>query len=223
MDKVDQRNPFKWDKVAFKSVSVRGPSQSFVLPSLDKPWPDMPVSLFRALASDVLDRIVVLCCSSSLLEPPRGLLSLLLTCRWFRDTLSIRARPELYADIFVTAFDIAAPRRRFITLNASFVADELVHRYTVLHRVRNVDVSDKHVVTDLWTIYLMILESDGLNERQLNAACALPFIVECMRQYLPHGAMRRLSDSNVTQVRSLSLWSFWLLVTYGVFAPRLQI
>src|SRR5213075_2151840 len=88
------------------------------------------------------------------------------------------------SQIFDTKFDIAAPRRRFTALHTICLASELVKRFQVFQRVRRRELSEHHIVGDLWTIYLMLLESDGLNERQLVSAGAFLFATECVRKYL---------------------------------------
>jgi hypothetical protein len=177
----------------------------------------MPTSRIESVPSDVLHHIVVLCCASSILKPPHVLLQLLLTCRGLYNALCMQARPELYADVFITRFDAAAPRRRLPAVKTSCFAAELTRRYHVLRRVNLGVISDEHVLADLWTFYLMVLESDHLNEKQLRAFNVMPFVVACVHKYLPQSAEQSLEGSQLYQLRSLSLWLFWHLVSYGTF------
>jgi hypothetical protein len=177
----------------------------------------MPTSRIESVPSDVLHHIVVLCCTSSILKPPRVLLQILLACRGLYNALCMRTRPELYADLFITRFDVAAPRRRLPALKTSCFAAELTRRYHALRRVSLRVISNEHVLADLWTLYLMVLESDYLNEKQLRAFDVTSYVVACVHKYLPRSAEQSLEGFQLYQLRSLSLWLFWHLVSYGAF------
>jgi hypothetical protein len=171
----------------------------------------MSSSHFESMPNDILQHIAVLCGYTSGWRPPQDILRLLLTSRRLYDALSFQARPEVYAQIFEAKFDLAAPRRRLPPLRTYSLASEFVHRFKVLRRVRHSEVSDHHIQSDLWTLYLMQLESDGLNEKQLAAAGAFYFAVECIRRYIyPHAAITQLDQSQLDHVRSLSVWLLYL-------------
>ncbi|WFD36034.1 hypothetical protein MCUN1_002905 [Malassezia cuniculi] len=116
----------------------------------------------RALPVEVLERVAYEAVRTDT-GPPAGLTSLLLVSRHVHDTL---AGSILYARLFCSSFDTDAIARRFGLLERSTAAAELVKRFRALHAVRSGDYTVEH----LWTIYLIALEDDGRNIRQLEWA-----------------------------------------------------
>jgi hypothetical protein len=162
---------------------------------------------------DILQHIAFLGASSSVFELPNDLPQLLLTNSTIYQALSVHACPHLYANIFRTKFDLSANRRRFPAgLTNSSLAAEFVHRCRVLRRIRRHEMSGPDLRQDLWTILLMILESDGLNETQLSVAGFSRFILAFIRSSLPEdrasNARALLSETN-----SLALWLFYLTLS----------
>jgi hypothetical protein len=160
----------------------------------------MPSFLQKA-PNDVLQHIAFICASSSIFQPPSATLRLSQTSRTVHEALSPRRCPQLYAKIFRTRFDISAPLRRLgaSRLTASCLTIELVQRCRALRRVRCHEFSTPNLRQDLWTIYCMVLESDGINEHQLTMAGFPNFIVTFL-QYC-------LRDVRADyEVKSLAVW-----------------
>lgn len=143
-------------------------------------------SFLQQAPDDVLQHIALLCASFSIFEPPSATLRLSQTSRTVHEALCPRRCPQLYAKIFRTRFDIAAPLRRLgaARLTASCLTDELVQRCRALRRIRRRETSSPFLRQDLWTIYGMVLESDWLNESQLVKAGFLDFIIDFIREHL---------------------------------------
>lgn len=135
---------------------------------------------------------------------------LLSTSRAIYDTLKIEACPELYAQVYLFKFDLGSPQRlRSSWLNDECLAAELVRRFKVLRRFSLRQLSDEFIRSDLWTAYMMVLESDGLNEKQLARAevgpCLFEFICCRLRNEF-HEHRRPLAS----EINSLALWVLYL-------------
>ncbi|KAH0834087.1 hypothetical protein J3R83DRAFT_11372 [Lanmaoa asiatica] len=140
----------------------------------------MPTStLPRSVPQEVLEHIAFLAGTQSLVGPPSDLPSLLLTCRDIYQALSLEANPYLYARIFCSKFDTSSVFRRLGShVNAPRVlANELKKRWLHLRLIRartnsRIGHAEPHqpspaLIDLLWLAYLMMLENDGKNERQL--------------------------------------------------------
>lgn len=184
------------------------------------------VSLDR-FPQEVLEHIVFFAATDSFLGPPSGVLPFLTLNRAMHDALSFSNNPHLYARIFTAKFDIAAAVRRMGTalLPATALAEELRRRSIVLRQFRDIRGSrtarSETIDRMLWTAYLMVLESDGKNERQLREYGR---INEWFKDYWFHplgasGALRTVNISDHwpdnTEQMSLALWLFWYVLRPG--------
>lgn len=172
-------------------------------------------SRLEAAPAQVKQRIALFSVSSTILGPPSALLPLLLTSHAMHDALSLYVSPELYAQIYQLKFDLSATFRRTHDSRASLtppcLANELVKRCQLLRRIRLKDWGSDTVAADLWTAYLMIMESDGLNESQLIAARFPRFISEFTLRHLRSNCyQRRTSD-----IDSLAVWLYWFTLSRG--------
>lgn len=168
-------------------------------------------SLLEIVPPDILRHIAYLSAASLVFEPPGDILRLLLTSRTLYRSLAVPSCPQLYADIFCIKFDIAAATRRCRTpdlLTTSSLSAELVQRHQMLRRVSRLHISSPDVmVQDLFTAYMMILESDGLNEMQLAVAGFPEFIAKVVQTRLA----RCVLDEN--GAGSFAVWSLWLTLS----------
>ena len=156
-------------------------------------------SLLESVPHDVLEVIALLACSS-VFEPPRTVLSLLLTSRTMYSALSVTRCPQLYAKLFQSKFDFDASRRFENGLTDSALTAELVQRHSLLRRIRRRDFTESGLLQDLWTFLWMIQEGNGLNESQLQNAGATEFIILVMCEYLKDSRFRQNEEAH------LSLW-----------------
>lgn len=166
------------------------------------------MSLLESVPDNVLQLIAFFHFIST--EGPPPVFQLLSTNRAIYEILSTDACPELYARVYLFKFDLGSPQRlRSSWLTDECLATELVHRFQVLRRFSLRQLSEECIRSDLWTAYMMILESDGLNERQLASAevgpCLLEFIF-CRFREECHKYGRPLAS----EINSLALWVIYL-------------
>lgn len=171
------------------------------------------ISYLEVVPNDVLRHIAFHCAFSSTFEPPHNFLNLLLTNRRIYNSLSISTCPEVYARLFCSKFDTTALLRRFPSLTTSCFASELVQRCRALRRIRRCCISEPDIQADLWTLYLMILESDGLNEMQLLSAGVFQFLVLFIRNRFGNGVSRNPTLFQTSIADSLALWLLWFTIS----------
>jgi hypothetical protein len=167
------------------------------------------ISYLEVVPNDILHHIAFHCAFSSALEPPHNLLQLLLTNRRIYNSLSISACPEVYARLFSAKFDETALLRRFPSLTTTCFAREFTQRCAVLRRIRRGCISGPDVQGDLWTSYLMILESDGLNEMQLLSAGIFQYLVSLLRHHFGRDASVAPVLFQTGVVDAVALWLLW--------------
>ncbi|KAI0049022.1 hypothetical protein FA95DRAFT_1489902 [Auriscalpium vulgare] len=188
------------------------------------------ISLFDNIPNEVLEHIAYYAATALVVGPPADLLPLLLVSRRFAAALSSASNPSLYAAIFAVKFDTTALKRR---LGASAVAPqklaaELERRCTLLRRIRartdcyvgktplsEDDAGRMHEM--LWMAYLMMLENDGVNERQLREYAHLdvwlkdfwfdPDGASCATLAIKDNAWPPNND-----LSAVTMWLFWFLL-----------
>lgn len=141
---------------------------------------------------------------------PPQLFRLLSTNRAIYNALKVEACPKLYSLVYLCKFDLGPPQR----LHSSWLTDEclaaeLVHRFQVLRRFSLRQLSDECIRSDLWTAYMMILESDGLNEKQLARAEVGP----CLFKFICHRFRHESHQYGwplPSEINSLALWVAYL-------------
>ena len=86
-----------------------------------------------------------------------------------RETNKFLSSDPLYARIYGTKFDIGTTTRRLgkERLTARGLAAELKKRCTHLRAIRNLSPDPELIEQAVWTAFVMVLENDGKNERQL--------------------------------------------------------
>ncbi|THU83391.1 hypothetical protein K435DRAFT_844066 [Dendrothele bispora CBS 962.96] len=172
--------------------------------------------LFNAsiLPGELWERISFhsLACEDSFLGPPSGICSILLTCRWLYQCLSMQNNPGFYTRLFRFKFDYDAPLRRLGTqwLTTRHFSAELKKRMETLKRVRRRE--EPYSVQDLWTCFLMMSENDGRNERQLiEWARIYPYLQRATSMRFesePNSSANWFSGSQGT---ALILWLWWMI------------
>ncbi|KAI0791033.1 hypothetical protein C8Q75DRAFT_86094 [Abortiporus biennis] len=190
----------------------------------------MPTS-FALIPPEVLEHIALYTACSEFLGPPSGLLSLLTLNHTVHAALSLKNNPRLYAQIFALNFDINAAIRRLGAdrINATTLSEELVRRCTLLSRFRSrvdgkltesgelVEGQGDMIDSMLWMAYLMMLENDGYNERQL---IEYGRIDEWLKEFWfdPMGSSQATLSIRADiwpencERMSLAMWLFWMLI-----------
>ncbi|KAI5119262.1 hypothetical protein M0805_007265 [Coniferiporia weirii] len=150
---------------------------------------------------------------ADVLGPPLALVALQRTCRSLHAVLAPAAAPYLHARVFRAMFDAAAPERRFgpHARRPSVLAAELARRCALLRRIRSGDVAGPHVHADLWLAYLMMIENDGRNARQLvRWAGIADFVVLFLRTRLYEGCSANNGWPLESESNALAVWILWL-------------
>ncbi|KAI0056831.1 hypothetical protein BV25DRAFT_1813403 [Artomyces pyxidatus] len=189
-----------------------------------------PDSAFDTIPNEVLEQIAFYAATCSPTGPPSDLLSLLLVNRRFAAALSVASTSYLYSRIFCAKFDADAYKRRLgpQATTAPKLAAELARRCCLLRRIRartdcyvgKVPLSDEdagRMHEMLWVAYLMMLENDGLNERQLREYAHLDV---WLKDYWfdPDGAScatLAIKDNGWppnNELSAVTMWLFWFLL-----------
>ncbi|KAI0946302.1 hypothetical protein AcV7_010314 [Taiwanofungus camphoratus] len=180
---------------------------------------------------EILEHIGFFAATDSFLGPPAGVTALLAVSRRTNSALSIASNPHLWARIFAHKFDLASPLRRLgsDSTTALALATELRHRCILIRRIRlrsdtiapTFEISRGHVRllnSLLWMAYLMMLENDGKNKRQLLEYARID---EWLKEYLFHPSGASLIRWSVKldiwpsgddERNTLALWLFWFIL-----------
>jgi hypothetical protein len=178
------------------------------------------MSSFESFAPQVLGRIAFFTGTSSLLGPPIDLLALLSTSHTIYNVLSFTTNKQLWADIFKFKFDTEAAARRLSPrwATSECLAAEGRKRFAAMRRIKHEygAVAEEHHLGDLWTAYLMLLESDGRNESQLiewSDIRRFLYHVIIYRARTPRGSSSLwLVDTEGT---ALTVWLLWMTANPG--------
>jgi hypothetical protein len=200
----------------------------------------MPI-VFDSIPQEVLENIAFFAVASNPLGPPCELLALLLVNKRLHATLSSTFNPHLHSRIFATKFDTAALVRRLGpgAATAQKLAAELRRRFVQLGRLRArigctvgalaaggtggegmSEEAMRALHEMLWTAYLMMLENDGKNERQLREYARLDLWLRafwfaedgtsCAQLAIRDNAWPPNNDLSV-----VTMWLFWFLLRPG--------
>lgn len=189
---------------------------------------DIPSLSLGSVPQEVLEHIAFFAATDGFLGPPSGILPFLTLNRSMHSALSFETNPHLYGRIFIDKFDHGSALRRLGVehLPATALASELRRRSLVLKRIRRrldckAPPDDKQLLHVLWSAFLMVLESDGKNERQLREYAK---VNDWLKDFWfapdgASGAMYAVCTTNkwprITEVVSLALWLFWFLLKPG--------
>jgi len=189
-------------------------------------------TLLGSAPQEVLEHIAFCVATQNLIGPPSGLPPLLLTCRSICQALSSEANPYLYARIFSYTFDTRSVLRRLGShVNAPRVlTNELKKRWISLKRIRARTHSQiRHpescsppqtLIDLLWLAYLMMLENDGKNERQLLDYAEMDaWLLEYWFDDEGASSAAHMVTQHAWPIEdeknSIAMWLFWLLLRPG--------
>jgi hypothetical protein len=176
------------------------------------------LSPLESLDSPALDRIAFFVGTSSFLGPAPDLLALISTSRTLYEALAFTANKDLWAKIFKSKFDTAAAGRRLSErwATAPCLAEEGRKRFAAMKRIRHGVVAEQHQLSDLWTAYIMLLESDGLNESQLiDWANIRPFLYRVIIYRARTPRERSSLWFSDTEGTALTVWLLWMTASAG--------
>jgi hypothetical protein len=151
------------------------------------------------------------------LGPPKGLISLLCTCRQVHDILAFDRCPYLYARILKVKFDVGAVRRRFgpKSVNSTKLAFQLKKYCINLQDIRRGDVYSPRIHDILRTAFFIAYENDGKNAYQLEWAALNVFVDRFVRARLNEDTARHNGWPTDSSVNALALWLMWFMTTPG--------
>ena len=187
---------------------------------------------------EVLEHIAYYAATDTFLGPPDGLVPLLSVDRRTHAALSMSSNPYLWSRIFAFKFDLDCPLRRLAacgrTVHPPEICEELKLRFTLLRNIRrgadSLTTSDKlspihrdALRSVLWMAYLMMLENDGKNERQLREYGGFD---SWLKDFLfdPRGASLAASSVKAdlwppnNEFSALALWLFWYMLKPGEYS-----
>ncbi|KAG6380578.1 hypothetical protein JVT61DRAFT_4941 [Boletus reticuloceps] len=144
-------------------------------------------------------------------SPPAAVLPLLLTSKYFYRSLGFQYNNHLYASLFRLSFDSSAPVRRLGYLNAPGLCSQLRSDYSAINCIRRGDIHADNVPQTFWTCFSMLLENDGKNRCQLDAAGLPDFVDSFIRERLYEHSVDGWPAEN--DINSLALWLLWLTIT----------
>ncbi|KAF5392676.1 hypothetical protein D9757_000941 [Collybiopsis confluens] len=193
--------------------------------------PPAPPASFDAIPQEILSEIAIYLATDTFLGPPSAILPLISTNRWLYSCLSFHSNPYVYAKIYESKFDLSPAFRRLgiTSFATTTLARELKRRCILLDRIRhrqlssrghgaNGNVDDDEELGELLAqIYLMVVENDGNNERQLREYGQ---IEEWLMEYWldEHGASGSLQDMQKgiwpahNETNCLAMWLYWFLL-----------
>ncbi|KAG8898460.1 hypothetical protein FRB99_007427 [Tulasnella sp. 403] len=180
----------------------------------------MPI---HTLAPELVQRIALHLLRDYPLGPPQPILPLLLTDRFFYDSLNSNDHPHLYAQIFRRSFDVEAIKRRFPRdqLTAGNLTRELQRRWRCLTRMRRMAASfgwrtyvEADRTEDLTTAFVVLTESDGMNALQLIQWVNLPTWLDkyITTHVVPHHTTPQMPPDSPQTCLAIQL--SWMLCDY---------
>ena len=189
------------------------------------------------IPQEILENIACYTATANFLGPPSPLIPLLSTSRRIHDALALDRNPHIWTRIFTSKFDLAAALRRFgpDRITPVAIAQEFRKRCLVLRRIRVMTDTlapiwelspghSRHLSDLLWTVYLMMLENDGKNERQLREYARMDawlrvYLLDENGASLVRSAVRRDEWPVGNDERiALAIWLFWMLLRPGALS-----
>ncbi|KAG2039047.1 hypothetical protein BDR03DRAFT_952673 [Suillus americanus] len=184
---------------------------------------------FDWLPQEVMENIAFFVATTTDVGPPSDLLPLLLSCRSLYRALSFDTNLHLCSRIFESKFDLSAAVRRLGQQVATpdVLSKELRKRFVCLKRIRaRADsqirtpdtMSNSPIVSELlWLAYLMMLENDGKNVKQLREYAGME---QWLMEYWFDDEGASLASKTLledewpldNEHNSLAMWLFWLFL-----------
>lgn len=182
----------------------------------------------QTLPLEILNQIAFELVALQPLGPPCDILPLLCASSHFYQALSPDTNPVLFARIYRHKFDTSAVERRAFTPSHTQCVDQLIHYCRTMQVLRSGDIyveprpmsggdDDERCATDaLFTAFMMMLEDDGKNARQLQEwAGADVFAERFLRRRLYEGRESNDGWPVESAPNSCALWLMWMLTTEG--------
>jgi hypothetical protein len=149
-------------------------------------------------------------------SPPRDLIALQSTSRYFNEALNCHLNPAVWCAAFRFRFDDQAVLRRNFRPAGRDYFDQLREYTVVLNTLRKQDVTDwEDESGTLRTIYAMLLDNNGKNRAQLESAGIDGVVMNWLVKRLWEGAENNDQWPRDNQWNVFVLWIMWMLTTPG--------
>jgi hypothetical protein len=145
--------------------------------------------------------------------PPSMIPPLLQTCKQLYNTLDFKTNTHLYARLFVTRFDGSAATRRLgeLASNTPSLSSQFRSYCIALKRIRAGDIHANDITQTFWTCFSMMMENDGKNRCQLEAAGLPNFVDRFVRERLYENSEAGWPAES--EANSLAMWLLWFTST----------
>ncbi|KAI0354271.1 hypothetical protein OH77DRAFT_1426339 [Trametes cingulata] len=188
------------------------------------------MSVLANIPQEVLEHVAFFAATDTFLGPPQGITALLSVDRRTHSALSMSSNPYLWSRIFAYKFDLSSAVQRLSDRNLcpTMICEEFKLRCTLLKRVRrrtdclatSYTLSPTHrdaLRSILWMAYLMMLENEGNNSRQLQEYAGFDV---WLKDFLFHPSGASLAAWSVKvdlwppndERSALALWLFWYML-----------
>ncbi|KAJ8073012.1 hypothetical protein PM082_019880 [Marasmius tenuissimus] len=184
---------------------------------------------FDAIPQEILEHIAYQIASETFLGPPSNILPFVTTNRWTYSCLSVSSNTCLYARIFEDKFDTLPAIRRIGThrLSAGILSGELKRRCLYLKRIRSrldactdeeSNVRDEEMLREVLNYaYLLMLENEGKNERQLKEYAQIDIWLKdyWFHEFGASGVRSRITSDEWPMENGnlvLAMWLYWFLL-----------
>ena len=190
---------------------------------------------FSSIPQEVLEHIAYFAATQDFLGPPDGITALLRVDRCTHEALSMSSNHFLWSRIFAYKFDLSSPVSRLAARGKEVgppeICEEFKLRCTLLSRIRrrtdchagSLNISPTHrdaLRSILWMAYLMMLENEGKNDKQLREYAGFD---AWLKDFLFHPEGASLAALSVKEDlwppnderSALALWLFWYMLKPG--------
>lgn len=193
------------------------------------------MSSLASVPQEVLEHIAYFAATDDFLGPPEGLSALLAVDRRTHAALSMASNPYLWSRIFASKFDSSCPIQRLAERGREIgpveICEEFKQRCTLLKRIRHqtdclatsYTLSPTHrdaLRSILWMAYLMMLENEGKNDKQLREYAGFDAWLKLFL-FDRSGASLAAWSVNMDlwppndERSALGLWLFWYMLKPG--------
>lgn len=193
------------------------------------------MSILATIPQEVLEHVAFFVATDEFLGPPDGIVGLLAVDRRTHSALSMSSNPFLWSRIFASKFDTPSAFQRLSNriITPPEICEELKLRCTLMKRIRrrtdslatSYTLSPTHrdaLRSILYMAYLMMLENEGKNDRQLREYAGFDI---WLKDFLFHPSGASLAAWSVKvdlwppndERSALALWLFWYMLRPGEY------
>jgi len=173
----------------------------------------VPIRPGLILPREILENIAFEVAAADPLGPPTQLLPLLQTNKAIHEALAISSHTPLWSRICKLKFDTGAVRRRARELCRRDYNGHLIQMCQLLRVLRHGDIYHEDAEDQFVIAYCAMLDNDGKNRAQLEAAGIVDFLDRFMRERLFEGRASPDIWPVEDAVTASVLWLKWMFST----------